>query len=150
MSIVTEMVKKEFNELTNANGFYCNYCDKYTAYDDMIHRYESEYRGEYCGQQALEYIHSLKCPNCHRDTEDDDVEEFDYMQWTHLKAYVNAMDVINIQVKYPKVDEFTNETIGYGITDDFENLEDIADYYCIEVLSVELLDDMIEVEVDFQ
>ena len=67
-----------------------------------------------------------------------------------MKAYVNAMNVVNIQVKYPKVDEQTYETVGYGITDDVENLEEIADYYCIEVLSVELLDDMIEVEVDFQ
>lgn len=131
--------------MLTAKGYYCNYCGKY--FENVKHRYIVETIGEWEGQPATYKTHDILCPEC---SEDGELEPFDYMMWSHLVAYVEATDRA-IEIKYPLFDRETNgETYGYGTTTSCELLEEIADWYCIEVVKVEEVDGEILVEVDFQ
>lgn len=132
--------------LMNANGYYCNSCDTYHDSEEMKHRYIIETIGEWCGQPAEESHHEVYCPECN----DEDLETFSYMLWSHLRAYHFAKD-LPMTFKYPLFDRETNgPTTGYAETLSADILEEIADWYCIEVVKIEEVDGDIVVTVDFQ
>ena len=133
--------------LETVGGYYCNTCDIYHRNNEMIHRYTVETLGEWCGQPATEKVHEILCPRC-RDGEE--LEEFDPFQWTHLRAYKKATEEKMVFI-FPLFDHAnTGETYGWEGTDSVEELEEIADLYCIEVLKIEDTEKGFRVTVDFQ
>lgn len=130
-----------------AKGYYCYMCDTYHAPDEMLHRYTIETVGEWCGQPATEKSHEMLCPNCNHT---DEIEEFDPFMWSHLRAYKEATETLMTFV-YPLFDRDTDgPTYGFDRTTSYDELEEIADRYCIEVLTIEEQDGEIVVTVDFQ
>ena len=136
-----------YEKLLTAKGYYCNMCDTYHAPDEMLHRYTLETLGEWCGQLATTKSHEVLCPNCNHT---DEIEEFDPFMGSHLVAYQAATDT-PMTFAYPLFDRATNgETYGYSTTTSVEELEQIADWYCIEVLDIESVEGNIVIRVDFQ
>lgn len=120
--------------MLNTNGYYCNYCGKFYKSEEIKHRYIVETLGEWGGQPATYKSHTMLCPEC---DEDGELEVFNYMLWSHLVAYIEATDTA-VEINYPLFDRETNgETYGYGTTTSCDLVEEIADWYCIEVLKVE-------------
>lgn len=138
---------KQYMELINAKGYYCNMCDTYHAPNELKHRYTLESLGEWDGNNAAITKHEIICPTCDHD---DELEPFDLRLWSHLRAYHLAKNVPMV-FKYPLFDRETNGvTYGYAETLSCEVLEEIADWYCIEVVKVEKINEDIVVTVDFQ
>ena len=135
-----------YKNLITANGYYCNWCDKYHDTNEMKHRYFIETIGEWNGQPAEEFRHEIACPACGHG---DELEPFNHLCWSHLRAYHLAKDV-PMTFKYPLFDRETNgPTTGYGETLSAEILKELADMYCIEVETVEDTDEGILVTVEF-
>lgn len=136
-----------YKNLMKADGYYCDHCNTYHSNADMIHKYTIETIGEWCGQPAKEFRHEVCCPECGHDT---DLEPFDYMLWSHLKAYEFEKDV-RMAFRYPLFDRATNgPTYGYEKTYSSEKVETEADHYCIEVIEITEKDEEIVVTVEFQ
>lgn len=137
-----------YARLITARGYYCNMCDTYHDQSETLHRYTVETLGEWCGQPATIKHEETLCPNCYHGA--DDLETFDAYAWTHLRAYREATDTPMTFV-YPLFDRATDgETYGFDSTTSADELEEIADNYCIEVLNIEEQNGEIVVTVDFQ
>lgn len=140
-----------YTKLMTATGYYCNMCDTYHPTTDMIHRYTVQTIGEWDGTASAGMVvdHEIECPLC-RNTDNDELEEFDVFQWSHLRAFHRATGT-PMTFTYPLFDRDTDgPTYGYAQTESAKELETIADYYCIEVLSFSEVDGEIKVLVDFQ
>lgn len=137
----------DFQRLITANGYYCNYCDAYHENSEMRYRYVIEVVGEWDGKPVKPTAHEVICPKCGCDG--DDLEPFEYLLWSHLRAYYIAKD-IPMTFRYPLFDKETDgPTMGYGKTLSVEVLEELAEWYCIEVQEVEEVDGEIVVTVEF-
>ena len=135
-----------YKNLIMANGYYCGRCDTYHETDEMKHRYTIETVGEWQGQPVEYTHHEMFCPKCNND---DEIEEFSPYLWSHLKAYHLGRDV-PMTFKYPLFDRETNgPTYGHGETLSAEIVEELADWYCIEVEKIEEIDGEIVVTVEF-
>ena len=133
--------------LINATGYYCNRCDTYHTNEEMKHRYTIETVGEWNGQPATYTNHEIICPKCGRN---DEWEKFDKMSWSHIVAYLEAMNEA-VEFRYPLFDrETSGPTYGYATTTSHELVEELADWYCIEVEKVELIDGETVITVEFQ
>ena len=136
-----------YKNLIKADGYYCDHCNTYHSNANMKHRYTFETIGEWCGQPAKEFHHEVYCPECGHDT---DLETFDYMLWSHLKAYEYAEDV-RMAFRYPLFDRTTNgPTYAYEKTYSSDRVEAEADHYCIEVIEIAEKGGEIIVTVEFQ
>lgn len=135
-----------YNKLISANGYYCNMCDTYHDNEEMKHRYFVETVGEWNGQPANDFRHEIICPECGHG---DELENFNYLYWSHLRAYHLTKDV-PMTFKYPLFDRETNgPTTGYDETPSVDELEKLADWYCIEVEKVEEINGEIVITVEF-
>jgi hypothetical protein len=136
-----------YDKLMNAKGYYCNMCDTYHTDNELKHRYTVESVGVWDGSNGVIVAHEMECPTCRHD---DELEDFDRTMWSHLRAYRIATDTPMTFV-YPLFDRATNgPTYGYDDTPCPDELEKIADRYCIDVLAIEERDGEIVVTVDFQ
>lgn len=138
-----------YEKMMTAGGHYCYRCDRYHATADIIHRYTVQTVGEWDGTATAGAViaHEMECPTC---AHTDDLETFDPMQWTHLRAYAEAT-ATPMTFIYPLFDMATGgPTYGYDRTASCDALERIADRYCIEVLTIGEQDGNITVTVDFQ
>lgn len=137
----------DFQRLITANGYYCNYCDTYRDNSEMRHRYIIEITGEWDGKPVEPTAHDVICPECGCD--DVDLEPFNYKIWSHLRAYHLAKK-IPMTFKYPLFDRETEgPTTDYGEVLSVEVLEELADWYCIEVQEVEEANGEIVITVEF-
>lgn len=138
---------QNYIKLTNAQGYYCAMCDSYHEIGNIKHRYTIETLGEWNGENATIIAHEMECPTCRHD---DEWEKFNYMNWSHLRAFQEATKIPMI-FRYPLFDRATNgETYDHEQTTSAEKIEEIADWYCIEIVKVELIEGTITVTVDFQ
>lgn len=136
-----------YNKLMTAKGYYCNMCDTYHTDNDIKHRYTLECVGVWDGSNGVVVAHEMECPTCRHD---DEFEDFDCNLWSHLRAYRIATDT-PMRFVYPLFDRATDgPTYGYDYTPNPDELEEIADRYCIDVLTIEEQDGEIVVTVDFQ
>lgn len=136
----------DFQRLITANGYFCNYCDTYHENSEMRHRYVIEVVGEWDGKPVEPTTHEIICPECGRE---DEHEPFEHMLWSHLRAYHIAKNV-PMTFKYPLFDRETDgPTVGHGMTLSVDTLEELADWYCIEVQEVEEVNGEIVVTVEF-
>lgn len=136
----------DFQRLITANGYYCNMCDTYHENSEMRHRYVIEVVGEWDGKPVEPTTHEIICPECGRE---DEHEPFQYLFWSHLRAYHIAKNV-PMTFKYPLFDRETDgPTVGHGMTLSVDTLEELADWYCIEVQEVEEVNGEIVVTVEF-
>lgn len=136
-----------YEKLMSATGYYCNICDTYHTSNDIKHRYTVESVGEWNGSNGVVVAHEMECPICRHN---DELEDFDAFQWSHLRAYRIATDT-PMRFMYPLFDRDTDgPTYGYDYTTSPDELEKIADWYCIEVLTIKEQDGEIVVTVDFQ
>ena len=136
---------EKYLAMINAQGYYCNACDRYHAPHEMKHRYTLETLGEWDGKNATIVRHDVFCPSCGYD---DELEDFDLRLWSHLIAYKRATGTPMTFV-YPLFDRETNgEAYGWERVTDEDELESIAHNYCIEVLEIGYVDGVITVKVD--
>jgi hypothetical protein len=136
-----------YTKLMTATGYYCNMCDTYHTDNDIKHRYTVESVGVWDGSNGVIVAHEIECPTCRHD---DELEKFDAFQWSHLRAFHKATGM-PMTFTYPLFDRDTDgPTYGYAETASVDELERIADLYCIDVLSFSEADGDIKVLVDFQ
>lgn len=136
-----------YEKLLTAKGYYCEMCDTYHTDNDIKHRYTVESVGVWDGSNGVVVAHEMECPTCHHD---DEFVDFDRTMWSHLRAYKEAT-ATPMTFVYPLFDRATDgPTYGFDRTTSHDELEEIADRYCIEVLTIEERDGEIVVTVDFQ
>ena len=134
-----------YERLMKAKGYYCNYCDTYHEAHEIKHRYTIETMGEWKGETPTILDHSMHCP-CGSDKE---IEPFDPMLWSHLRAYWEANDV-PMTFLCPIFDHETNGiTTGWEDVNTPDRVEKLADWYCIEVQKIEVKNNIITVTVEF-
>lgn len=128
--------KAIYQNFITANGYYCNWCDKYHDNETMLHRATVEYIGEYQNQAVRTINRETLCPECKHD----DIEIFDPMQWSHLKAYLEK-NTLPLVINYPLFDRDTLEETGRAEATTAQEVEEYADWYCIEVNDIRFNDD---------
>lgn len=125
-----------YEQIMNAKGFYCNFCDCYHPENEMIFTYTLKTVGRPVGLIHPEFMYeAIACPDCE---EGDELEDFNPLWWSHLCAYLEC-NPIPLRFKYPIFEsDYLSEVIGYGHTESPDTLQKIADdlRLCIEVLSI--------------
>ena len=133
-----------YKQIMNAKGsaYYCNYCDEFHPENEMIFEYTIKTVGRpveplYPSPCDLDII----CPDCESRYSEShsDIEDFDPMQWTHLKAFFEK-NPLPVKIKFPifGADKW-EKPIGYCFAYTVDEMEKIADKenLCIEVVSIE-------------
>lgn len=140
-------MRKLFEEFMTAKGYYCNMCDTYHHLHEIKHRYVVECVGEWDGRNHRTIEHAIICPTCN---DYDELEFFDRKCWSHLVAYQRATG-LPLVFEYPIFDRENNgPTLGYKRATTAEKVEEIADWYCIDVESIRFENDEIIVRIEYQ
>lgn len=121
---------KNFVRLISADGYYCDYCDKYHA--EPLHRMTVEFIGKPEEGKVNILQDDLLCPSC----KEEDLADFNYMEWTPLNAYLrdNPMEVTYIYPIYS--DPAQTSPDRFEKTTDPNVVEKVADQWYIEVEEV--------------
>lgn len=136
-------------QLKEVKGYYCNYCNKFYAPEEVKRTYNIEVIGEGVNAKILKYEYAIKCPEgCDGR---DEFEEFNPNLWSHLVAYIEAKHSDRLTFKVPIYANDTDTTpIEYKYCTTVEEVEQIAGRLCVEVVKTTLdLFEFLDVEVDF-
>lgn len=131
--------------LKEVKGYYCNHCGKFYAPEEIKKILTIEVVGD-----AITITDTVTtCPECDRRP---DLEEFDPSYWSHLAALVQARHKGCVWFKVPIYDSKNDLfPVAYKTVHTVEEVEEIADWYCIEVVSA-IIDEfgLLDIEVELQ
>ena len=132
-------------ELAKIEGYYCGYCNKFYAPDEI----KKTYTVEVIGKQITIKDEEISCTECGYHS---DLEKFDPKAWTNLAALIQARYNGKAWIKVPIYDS-ENDIFpkSHKTVRTVEEVEEIADWYCIEVVKATIDEfDLMDVEVEFQ